>query len=75
MDMKADPMNMKADRVEVSRDEQGNRWLIRIQVGEEVIRRHCHESRDADQDTLRSAAVKTARDEGYTVDPLNVVFS
>jgi hypothetical protein len=75
MNMKADPMNMKADRVEVSRDEQGNRWLIRIQVGEEVIRRHCREPRDADEATLRAAAVKTARDEGYAVDPLNVMFS
>ena len=31
---------MKADRVEVSRDEQANRWLIRIQVGEEVCSLH-----------------------------------
>jgi hypothetical protein len=66
---------MKADRVEVSRDEQANRWLIRIQVGEEVIRRPCHESKDADNDTLRDAALKTAADEGYEVDPLNIVFS
>jgi hypothetical protein len=66
---------MKAERVEISRDEPGNRWLIRIQVGEEVIRRHCHEPKDADQETLRNAAVTTAADEGYTVDPLNVVFA
>jgi hypothetical protein len=66
---------MKADRVEVSRDEQGKKWLIRIKVGEEVIRRHCNESKDAGQDTLRSAAIKAAADEGYTIDPLNVVFS
>lgn len=68
-------MDMEADRVEVSRDEQGKRWLIRIKVGEEVIRRHCDEPKDADQITLRNAAVKTAADEGYTVDPANVVFS
>jgi hypothetical protein len=66
---------MKADRVEVSRDEQANRWVIRIQVGEEVIRRPCHESENADQDTLRNAAIKAAADEGYEVDPLNIVFS
>lgn len=66
---------MKADRVEVSRDEHGNRWLIRIQVGGEVIRRHCHEPGSANEATLRDAAVKTAADEGYTVDPLNIVFS
>jgi hypothetical protein len=66
---------MTADRVEVSRDEQANRWLIRIQVGEEVIRRPCHEAKNADQNTLRTAAIKTAADEGYEVDPLNVVFA
>jgi hypothetical protein len=66
---------MKADRVEVSRDEKGKRWLIRIQVGEEVIRRSCTEPKNADQDTLRRAATKTAQDEGYTVDPPSIVFS
>jgi hypothetical protein len=65
---------MKADRIEVSRDEKANRWLIRIQIGEEVIRRPCHESKNADKDTLRSAALKTAADEGYEIDPLNIVF-
>ncbi len=69
------PVNMNADRVEVSRDEAGNRWLIRIQVGEEVIRRHSREPKDANQDTLRSAAVTIAADEGYTVEPSSVVFS
>jgi hypothetical protein len=65
---------MKADRVEVSRDEKGS-WLIRIQVGEEVIRRHCREPKNADESTLRDAAMKTVTDEGYTVDPSSVVVS
>jgi hypothetical protein len=65
---------MKADRVEVSRDEQSNRWLIRIQVGEEVIRRHSEEPRDIDVATLRQVAAQTAVDEGYTVDALDVVI-
>jgi hypothetical protein len=65
---------MKADRVEVSRDEQGNGWLIRIQVGGEVIRRRCDAPKDADQPTLTSAAIKTATYEGYTVDPSAIVF-
>jgi hypothetical protein len=68
-------LEMTADRAEVSRDEQHDRWLIRIQVGEEVIRRPCHESKNADEETLRNAAVRTAADEGYTIDPLNIVFS
>jgi hypothetical protein len=66
---------MKADHVEVSRDEQNKRWVIRIQVGGEVIRRHCKEPKDADQATLRDAAVKTAIDEGYTVEASDVVFA
>jgi len=65
---------MKADRIEVSRDEQANRWLIRIQIGGEVIRRPCRESKNANQDTLRNVAIKTAADEGYEVDPVNIVF-
>lgn len=68
-------MSMKADRVEVSRDEQGKRWLIRIRVGEEVIRRRCDEPKNADENTLRNAAIKVALDEGYTVDPSSVVLS
>jgi hypothetical protein len=66
---------MKADRVEVSRDTQKNQWLIRIQIGEEVIRRHSNAAKDADQATLRSAAIKAAEDEGYTIDPANVVLA
>jgi hypothetical protein len=65
---------MKADRVEISHDEQGKGWLVRIRVGEEVIRRHCRESKDADEATLRSAALKTVSDEGYTVDPADIVL-
>ena len=66
---------MKADRVEVSRDESGDRWVVRIQVGAEVIRRHTKDPKDANQDTLRNAAITIAADEGYTVDPTSVVFS
>jgi len=66
---------MKADRIEVSRDEQKNKWLIRIKVGEEVIRRHCDEAKDVDEATLRQAAARTASDEGYTVDPADIVIS
>lgn len=64
---------MEADRVEVSRDEQKNKWLVRIQVGGEVIRRYCDDRKDADEATLREAASRTVRDEGYTVDPSHIV--
>ena len=66
---------MEADRVEVTRDEQRKRWLIRIQVGEEVIRRYRQEPKDANEATLRNAALKIAGDEGYTVDPAHVVLA
>ncbi len=66
---------MKADRVEVSHDEYANRWLIRVQIGDEVIIRTCHESKGADEEKIREAAVKAAEDEGYEVDPLNILFS
>ena len=65
---------MKADRVEITRDEEHKNWLVRIWVGDEVIRRHCHEPANADRATLSNAAVKTANDEGYEIDPLNVMF-
>jgi len=65
---------MKADRVEISRDENSNSWVIRIKVGEEVIRRRCHEPKDADTTALREAAIRTVGDEGYTLDPDNIIF-
>jgi hypothetical protein len=63
---------MRADRVEVSWDNNESKWLVRIASGEEVIRRHCDLPKDADEQTLRSAAQKTARDEGYETDGINI---
>ena len=63
---------MNADRVEVSWDAEKNRWLIRIEVGAEVIRRACKEPKNADDKTLQAAAEKTAVDEGYQVAAANV---
>lgn len=59
---------MHADRVEVSWDNSKSSWLVRIQSGEEAIRRHCKMPRDADEQTLRSVATKTLQDEGYDPD-------
>jgi hypothetical protein len=66
--------DLTADRIEVTRDEQNKNWLVRIWIGDEVIRRHCDGSADASQEQLREAAIKTANDEGYTVAPSSVVF-
>lgn len=56
---------MHADRVEISWDAAKSNWLVRIVTGEEVIRRHCKAPKDADEQTLRSAAKKTVQEEGY----------
>lgn len=59
---------MRADRVEVSWDQGKKAWLVRIESGEEVIRRYCKESQSADEAKLRSVGLQTAKDEGYEVD-------
>ncbi len=63
---------MRTDRVEVSWDVHKSKWLIRIETGEEVLRRHCDVPKDADEQTLRSAAQKTVEDEGYEPDPTHI---
>ncbi len=65
---------MTADRVEVSWDPGKSKWLIRIQSGEEVIRRHSDASKNADEQALRAAAEKTVRDEGYQLGPGGVII-
>ena len=59
---------MRADRVELSWDAAQSNWLLRIEAGEEVIRRHCDVPKNADEQTLRLAARKTVEDEGYETD-------
>jgi hypothetical protein len=59
---------MRADRAEVSWDSEKSKWLVRISVGEEVIRRYCNLPQNADQEDLRIAAEKTLHDEGYELD-------
>jgi hypothetical protein len=60
---------MKADQVEMTWDAEKRKWLVRIKVGEEVIRRFCKEGKDASEQELFAAAQKTAVDEGYDVEP------
>jgi hypothetical protein len=59
---------MRADNVEVSWDNAKSKWLVRIQAGEEVIRRHCNLAKNADEQSLRAAAQQTLKDEGYEAD-------
>ena len=64
---------MHTDRVEFSWDASNSNWLIRIEAGEEVIRRHCTLPKEADEQTLRAAIAKTVVDEGYEVNPASLV--
>ena len=59
---------MRAEKVEVSWDAKKSEWLVRIQSGEEVIRRYCRLPKNADEQALRSAAQNTLTDEGYEMD-------
>jgi len=63
---------MRADHVDVSWESDKKKWLVRVRIGEEVIRRHCNMPKDADDAQLRSAAEKTVSDEGYELDPAQI---
>lgn len=65
---------MRPDKVEVSWDATKSSWLIRIEVGEEVVRRHANLPKAEADDALRSAALKAVTDEGYQPDPAVVTI-
>jgi len=65
---------MRADKVEVSWDAGKSKWLVRIQSGEEIIRRVCNIPKTADEPALRMAAQTTTADEGYEADPAGIVI-
>jgi hypothetical protein len=61
---------MRASEAKVEWNAAKKQWQVVIQVGAEVIRRPCRDnSPDAADADLRSAAVETAKDEGYDVEP------
>lgn len=65
---------MRADSVEVSWDNAKSKWMVRIQAGEEVIRRHCNLAKSADEQALRQAAQETLKDEGYDLDSMPITI-
>ena len=66
---------MKATKASVDWDADKNQWHVRVQIGEEVIKRLLKEtSADANEQALRTEAVDTAKDEGYEVDPATVAI-
>jgi hypothetical protein len=65
---------MRADRAEVSWDSEKTKWLVRITVGEEVIRRYCSLPQTASETDLRSAAQTTPKDEGFELDGVAITI-
>jgi hypothetical protein len=65
-------MPMHADKAEVSWDTAKSKWLVRIQSGDEVMRRHCDIPKSASDQQLRAAAEQTVRDDGYDIDPSSI---
>jgi hypothetical protein len=61
-------VSMRTDEVEASWDPSKNKWLLRIRVGEEVIRRYCDAPKNAEEEALRLLARQTLQDEGYEPD-------
>jgi hypothetical protein len=66
---------MKAEKTTVNWDPAKKQWHVRVQIGEEVIKRVLDKTpQDASEDLLRSRAVETAKDEGYEVDAAQVAI-
>jgi hypothetical protein len=63
-----------ADRAAVSWDNAESQWLVRIQVGEGVIRRQWKSPKNAGSQTLQDDAVKTAQEERYDLAADNVAI-
>ena len=63
---------MRVDEVEASWDAAKKSWLLRIRIGEEVIRRHCDAARNADDETLKLLAQKTLQDDGFDPEPVEL---
>jgi hypothetical protein len=67
---------LNADSAEVNWDAQKKRWSVRVKIGEEVIRRPIESvPKGAGDDVLRTAAVETAKADGYEVDPAKVAIA
>lgn len=62
------------DSAELSWDTDARKWLLRMKIGEEVIRRKCPASKDAGEAELTALAEQTARDDGYDLDPARITI-
>ena len=60
----------------VNWDAQKKQWVIRLQIGGEVIKRPAPKTaRETPDDLLRSTAVQIAEDEGYHLNPATVTVT
>ena len=59
---------MTAVEAKVHWSPEKKKWQVVIQVGAEVIKRWANQPKEAAEDSLRSAAIATAKDEGYDLD-------
>ncbi len=69
---------IKADSATVQWDPQKKTWRVRIQIGEEVIKRPAGDrkvSKDAPDEKLRTLAIETAENDGYELDPAAVTIT
>jgi hypothetical protein len=67
---------LSADSAEVQWDTEKKHWSVRVKIGEEVIRRPIPKiPKSAGDDELRSAAVESAKADGYDVDPGKVAIA
>jgi len=63
----------KANSAKVEWDTAKKRWEVHIEIGAEVIKRPIpQQTIDAGDEAIRRAAVTTATDEGYDLDPASV---
>ena len=66
---------LRATKATVDWDAHKKQWHVRVQIGEEVIKRALEKTaQDANEEALRSQAVETAKAEGYEVDPAQVAI-
>ncbi len=66
---------IRATKATVDWDPQKKRWHVRLQIGEEVIKRPLSKTaQDSNEQALRSQAVAAAKDEGYEVDPSTIAI-
>ena len=69
-------MLQTATKATVDWDPHDKHWHVRIQVGEEVIKRKLDSaSENTDAETLKIKAVACAKDEGYEVDPSTITIN